>query len=63
MPRRTVQEVTVQDVQKRRIPSKHYVRYVLDYNSNTERGYSAVQGQVITKSVRLQSEPKEEKNT
>ncbi|XP_037835140.1 SH3 and PX domain-containing protein 2B isoform X2 [Kryptolebias marmoratus] len=25
MPRRTVQEVTVQDVQKRRIPSKHYV--------------------------------------
>ncbi|XP_018607445.1 SH3 and PX domain-containing protein 2B isoform X2 [Scleropages formosus] len=28
MPRRTVQEVTVQDVQKRRIPSKHYV-YVI----------------------------------
>lgn len=25
MPRRTVQEVTVQDVQKRRTPSKHYV--------------------------------------
>ncbi|XP_029703774.1 SH3 and PX domain-containing protein 2B isoform X2 [Takifugu rubripes] len=25
MPRRTVQEVTVQDVQKRRIPNKHYV--------------------------------------
>ncbi|XP_028839650.1 SH3 and PX domain-containing protein 2B isoform X3 [Denticeps clupeoides] len=25
MPRRTVHEVTVQDVQKRRIPSKHYV--------------------------------------
>ncbi|XP_066501762.1 SH3 and PX domain-containing protein 2B isoform X1 [Hoplias malabaricus] len=25
MPRRTVQDVTVQDVQKRRIPSKHYV--------------------------------------
>ncbi|MFT7796188.1 SH3 and PX domain-containing protein 2B isoform X1 [Arapaima gigas] len=28
MPRRTVQEVTVQDVQKRRTPSKHYV-YVI----------------------------------
>lgn len=26
MPRRTVQEVTVQDVQKRRNPNKHYVR-------------------------------------
>ncbi|KAL7843942.1 hypothetical protein SRHO_G00224810 [Serrasalmus rhombeus] len=25
MPRRTVQDVTVQDVQKRRNPSKHYV--------------------------------------
>ncbi|GLD46637.1 SH3 and PX domain-containing protein 2B isoform X1 [Lates japonicus] len=25
MPRRTVQEVTVQDVQKRRNPNKHYV--------------------------------------
>lgn len=29
MPRRTVQEVTVQDVQKRRIPNKHYVSVIL----------------------------------
>lgn len=28
MPRRTVQEVTVQDVQKRRTPNKHYVSVI-----------------------------------
>lgn len=29
MPRRTVHEVTVQDVQKRRNPNKHYVSLIL----------------------------------
>ncbi|XP_072301788.1 SH3 and PX domain-containing protein 2B isoform X2 [Eucyclogobius newberryi] len=34
MPRRTVQEVTVQDVQKRRNPSKHYVYIIKVYWSD-----------------------------
>lgn len=60
MPRRTVQEVTVQDVQKRRSPNKHYVRsFIWKIPAATRRDYSAAlpllkSGKVTTKSVRLQ---------
>lgn len=60
MPRRTVQEVTVQDVQKRRSPNKHYVSSCIwKIPAATRRDYSAAlpllkSGKVTTKSVRLQ---------
>lgn len=60
MPRRTVQEVTVQDVQKRRNPNKHYVSLLCNYHSRvlccvkcaTDRGYSAVPPFVLSGKVK-----------
>lgn len=60
MPRRTVQEVTVQDVQKRRNPNKHYVSPLCNYHSRviccvkcaTDRGYSAVSPFVLSGKVK-----------
>lgn len=60
MPRRTVQEVTVQDVQKRRNPNKHYVSLLCNYHNRviccvkcaTDRGYSAVSPFVLLGKVK-----------
>lgn len=60
MPRRTVQEVTVQDVQKRRNPNKHYVSLLCNYHNRviccvkcaTDRGYSAVSPFVLSGKVK-----------
>lgn len=75
MPRRTVQEVTVQDVQKRRSPSKHYVRPVLfkpskqpQSDSRTEKRVevysvarlSFLSGKVKTKRVSSYSRPRQQ---
>ncbi|TNN31992.1 hypothetical protein EYF80_057847 [Liparis tanakae] len=50
MPRRTVQEVLVQDVQKRRNPNKHYPHAGLSVRLRS------VSGRVKTKRVKLQRE-------
>lgn len=62
MPRRTVQEVTVQDVQKRRNPNKHYVsmRFIYSpslclFNNHSRSGFAAGLEQQIVKLVRLLS--------